>query len=190
MALDKVAERLERITRAFNEASIPYALVGGQAVAIWVSSRNPHAVRTTKDVDILLRREDLARATASVETIGLEYQEVAGVGMFMEREDPGPHHAVHIVWAGEKVRASYLIPAPVMEEREDVEPGKPVVTLDALVRMKLQAHRKHDQVHILDMIGVGLIGEHSLEGLPPLLAERLRALLEEYRRDYGPESLA
>ena len=37
----------------------PYALVGGQAVALWVATKDPAAVRTTKDVDILLRRQEM-----------------------------------------------------------------------------------------------------------------------------------
>ncbi len=62
MAIEDVTDRLERITRALEQASVPYALVGGQAVALWVASRDPAAVRTTKDVDLLLRHEDLPNA--------------------------------------------------------------------------------------------------------------------------------
>ena len=60
MAVDEVTQRLERIVGAFERNGVPYALVGGQAVALWVASKDPAAVRTTKDVDILLRRADLA----------------------------------------------------------------------------------------------------------------------------------
>jgi hypothetical protein len=49
--MEKVAERLVRITSALEKASVPYALVGGQAVALWVATKDPSAVRTTKDVD-------------------------------------------------------------------------------------------------------------------------------------------
>jgi hypothetical protein len=47
MALDEVTDRLERICRALEQARVPFALVGGQAVALWVASRDPAAVRTT-----------------------------------------------------------------------------------------------------------------------------------------------
>src|SRR5947209_8118065 len=105
MALDEVTDRLQRITRALEEAGIPYALVGGQAVALWVATKDPAAVRTTKDVDILLRREDLpgARAAATAAAAALDYFEVVGVGMFLERTDPNPRKAVRLLWAGEKV---------------------------------------------------------------------------------------
>src|SRR5438477_11161989 len=104
MAMDAVTERLERITRALEQAGIPYALVGGQAVALWVATKDPAAVRTTKDVDILLRREDLPRARAAAAAVALDYFEVVGVGMFLERSDPNPRKAVHVLWAGEEVR--------------------------------------------------------------------------------------
>src|SRR5579875_1470267 len=88
MALDRVTERLRRITAALEGAGVPYALVGGQAVALWVATRDPAAVRTTKDVDILLRRDDLPRARAAALAARFDYFEVLGVGMFLERDDP------------------------------------------------------------------------------------------------------
>ena len=53
MALDEVTERLRRITSALDEAGVPYARVGGQAVALWVATRDAGAVRTMKDVDLV-----------------------------------------------------------------------------------------------------------------------------------------
>src|SRR6266436_5919291 len=117
MALDKVTERLERFTGALEQAAVPYALVGGQAVALWVATKDPAAVRTTKDVDILLRRDDVAKARAAVRPADLDYFEVIDVGMFLEKSDPNPRKAVHIVWAGEKVRPEYPLPAPAVDDR-------------------------------------------------------------------------
>src|SRR5213080_5306789 len=85
MALDDVTARLERITKALEEAGVAYALVGGQAVALWVATRDPAAVRTTKDVDILLRREDLPKAKSAALAAQMDYFELLGVGMFLER---------------------------------------------------------------------------------------------------------
>ena len=64
MALDKVSQRLVRITQALRDAGVAHALVGGQAVALWVATRDEAAVRTTKDVDIMIRRSDLGAARA------------------------------------------------------------------------------------------------------------------------------
>ena len=182
MALDEITDRLQRIARALEEASIAYALVGGQAVALWVATRDPAAVRTTKDVDILLRREDLPRARAAAASVALDYFEVVGVGMFLERSDPNPRKAIHILWSGEKVRPDYPLPSPGVEERELLEPGKPVVSLAGLVRMKLMSHRDQDRVHLRDLIDVGLIDRDLLSTLPSELAGRLDALLSEVGR--------
>ncbi len=78
MALDDVADRLARITTALRTAHVPYALAGGQAVAMWVATRDPAAVRTTKDVDLLIRRADLGRARAAARSVDMDYFETMG----------------------------------------------------------------------------------------------------------------
>ena len=173
---------MERICKALGTAGVPFALVGGQAVALWVASRDPAAVRTTKDVDILLRREDLPRRGPPRWPSGMDYFEVMGVGMFLDREDPNPRHAVHLVWAGERVRPEYEWPSPAIQERQELSAGLPVVSLAGLVRMKLQSNRDQDRVHLRDMIDVGLVGRELLETLPPGLAARLEVLLGEAGR--------
>jgi hypothetical protein len=182
MALDEVTDRLQRIARALEGAGVAYALVGGQAVAMWVATKDPAAVRTTKDVDILLRREDLPNARAAAAGVGLDYFEVLGVGMFLERSDPNPRKAVHLLWAGEKVRPEYPLPSPAVEEHELLEPDKRVVSLAGLVRMKLMSNRDQDRVHLRDLIDVGLVTRDLLTNLPPDLASRLDALLREFGR--------
>src|SRR3981081_2792989 len=127
MAIDEVTERRRRIGRALDEAQVVYALVGGQAVALWVATKDPAAVRTTKDVDILLRREDLPRARAAATAVALDYFEVAGVGMFLERADPNPRKGVHLLWSGEKVRPECPLSSPTGEERALLEKGQKVV---------------------------------------------------------------
>ena len=179
MALDDVTNRLQRIARAFDEAKVDYAIVGGQAVALWVATKDPAAVRTTKDVDILLRRADLSKARAAAATAELDYFEVLGVGMFLDRSDPNPRKAVHLLWAGEKVRPDYAIASPSVEDREQNPAGFPVVSLAGLVRMKLLSNRDQDRVHLRDMIDVGLIGRDTLSTLPDDLSQRLTDLLND-----------
>jgi hypothetical protein len=62
MAVDRVEKRLRLVTSALHEAQIPYAVIGGNAVAAWVGRVDPSATRATKDVDILLRRADIDQA--------------------------------------------------------------------------------------------------------------------------------
>ncbi|HWA98860.1 MAG TPA: nucleotidyl transferase AbiEii/AbiGii toxin family protein [Pirellulales bacterium] len=182
MALDEVTHRLQRIAHALAGAGIEFTLVGGQAVALWVATKDPAAVRTTKNIDLLVRRADLPRLRAAAASVGLDYFEVMGVGMLLERSDPNPRQAVHLVWAGEKVRPEYPLPSPGLNERESFEADKPVVSLAGLVRMKLMANRDQDRVHLRDMIDVGLVGRELIATLPTELAERLDALLQESGR--------
>lgn len=182
MAVEDVDRRLRRICRALSEAHVPYALVGGQAVALWVAQKEPAAVRTTKDVHILIGRDDLPKAKAAALTVDLDYCEVVGVGMFLERDDPSPRKAVHLIWASEKVRPEYELPSPPVEQRIEVSPGMFVVDLAGLVRMKLLSYRDQDRVHLRDMIDVGLIERALLANLSPTLAARLEPLLAEAGR--------
>src|SRR5690349_4214617 len=83
-AVEKVRERLERATAALEAAGVPYAVIGGNAVAAWVSRVDPSAVRNTADVDILLRRPDLAAADSALQAAGFIPPEVLGVTMYLD----------------------------------------------------------------------------------------------------------
>ncbi|MGQ0635687.1 MAG: hypothetical protein ACT4QC_13815 [Planctomycetaceae bacterium] len=182
MALDDVTQRLERIAAALEHAGVAFAFVGGQAVAMWVATKDAAAVRTTKNVDLLVRRQDLPLAKKAALGAGFEYFEVLGVGMFLEKDDPNPRRAVHLIWSGEKVRPEYPLPSPTIEECEWLEPHRPVVPLAGLVRMKLMSNREQDRVHLRDLIGVELVTRHLVAGLPPDLAAQLDQLLTEEGR--------
>ena len=179
MALEDLADRMARITSALRTAGVPYALVGGQAVALWVATKNPAAVRTTKDVDILLRRADLSRARAAARSVEMDYLETMGVGMFLDQHDPDPRHAVHVVWAGELVRPGELIAAPDLIDLETLPGDHVVVSIAGLVEMKLLANREQDRLHLRDLIDVGLVDRGMLSRLPGELAARLTTLLDE-----------
>src|SRR5437867_2835358 len=84
-AVAKVRERLLRATAALNEAGVPYAVVGGNAVASWVATVDEGAVRNTRDVDILVRRSDLAAITETLERAGFVHDELLDVVMFRDR---------------------------------------------------------------------------------------------------------
>ena len=176
-AVEKVRERLLRATDALDRAGIPYAVVGGNAVAAWVSRIDESAVRTTQDVDILLQRSDLASATTALHGVGFIYRHVAGLDMFLDGPNAKAREAVHVVLAGERVRPDYAHAAPLVTESEDADSFR-VATLDALVRMKLTSYRRKDQVHLLDMIEVGLLDRAWLARFPPDLADRLALLFD------------
>jgi hypothetical protein len=53
-----------------------------------------------------------------------------------------------------------------------------LVTLEALVLMKLTSFRDKDRVHLRDLIGVGLVDESWLEKVAVPLRSRLQELLD------------
>ena len=176
-AVENVRRRLLRAAHALDEARVPYAVAGGNAVAAWVSRVDEAAVRNTQDVDIVLRRADLPAARKVLEQVGFIYRHAASIDMFLDGADAKARDAVHIVFAAEKVRADYASPAPDVSESEETETFR-LLSLDALVRMKLTSFRDKDRVHLRDLIDVGLIDESWLEKIPQFLRPRLQQLLE------------
>lgn len=177
MAVQRVKERLDRSTRALAGANIPYAVVGGHAVAAWVATVDPGAVRNTADVDILLRSEDFDDAKAALTAAGFHYTRILDVDTFLDGPDGRPRDAVHIIHAGTIVRKGDTESAPSVEQSVSVG-GTRFVELEPLVNMKLTAFRTKDRMHLLDMIEIELIDEAWLDKLPPELAERLQQLLD------------
>ncbi len=154
-AIERVRQRLLRAAKALEQAGVPYAVAGGHAVAAWVSRVDEAAVRNTQDVDIILRRADLPAATEALVRNGFVPRHVAGMDMFLD----GPR-------AG----------APDVSESEQTETFR-LLSLEALVRMKLTSFRDKDRVHLRDLIEVGLVDEGWLDRLPPPLKDRLEDLL-------------
>jgi hypothetical protein len=176
-AVERVKERLLRAAAALEKAGIPYAVVGGNAVAAWVSRVDEAAVRNTQDVDLLLRRTDLDAAEKALAPAGFIRRHVKGIDMFLDGPKAKVRDAVHILFAGEKVHQQDLVAAPEVSEAETT-PSFRVVTLDALVRMKLTSFRDKDRVHLRDLRGVGLIDGAWKSRLPGELAKRLQEILD------------
>ncbi len=181
-AVESVRERASRIATALKRAGIEHAVIGGNAVAAWVARVDVEAVRNTKDVDLLVRREDLERLIEVAQSVGFVHQNVAGVDLFLDGPDGSFRSAIHIVFAREKVREDYLLPAPDVTESE-AGPEFTVASLDALVRMKLTSFRLKDKVHLLDLLDVGLVDESWCNRFPPELGARLRELVESIERE-------
>ncbi|NOZ39997.1 MAG: nucleotidyltransferase family protein [Planctomycetes bacterium] len=177
-AVEDIRDRLDRVTAALNAANIEYAVIGGNAVAAWVSRIDRAAVRNTRDVDLLLRREDLDAAKAALEPAGFIYRHVRGIDMFLDGPGSKARDAVHILFANEKVRSEDLAATPKMSESED-DAAFRVVSLEALVRMKLTSYRRKDQVHLLDMIHVELLDATWPAKYPGELGQRLQRLLDD-----------
>jgi hypothetical protein len=177
-AVEKVRERLLRASSALEKAGVPYAVAEGNAVASWVSAVDESAVRNTQDVDLLLRRSDLEAAAAALAQAGFVRRHVAGFELFLDGPKAKARDAVRVVFAGEKVRAEYVLPAPDVSESEQ-SPFFRVLSLEALVKMKLTSFRDKDRTHLRDLLEVGLIDATWCERLPQELAARLQELVDK-----------
>jgi hypothetical protein len=176
-AVENVKDRLRRVTEALNAGGISYAVIGGNAVQHWVSQVDESVVRNTRDVDLILNRDELPDAIAALEQAGFIYRHTYGVSMFLDGPDAKARDAVHVVFAGEKVREDYPEAVPSIDDYALMENVR-TLPFEALVRMKLTSFRDKDRVHLRDLISIGLIDESWLDGLSPVLRERLQDLID------------
>lgn len=181
-AVEDVRQRAARAAAALRQAGIPFVVVGGHAVASWVARVDKEAVRNTKDVDLLIRREDFSRVAEALQAAGFVHHNVTDVDVFLDGPQGSVRSGIHILFAGEMVRPGELIANPDVVESEP-GPDFPVPTLAALVRMKLNSFRLKDKVHLLDLLEIGLVDASWCDSLPPELAARLKELIETRERE-------
>jgi hypothetical protein len=175
-AVEKVNERLRRTVGILEDAGVPYAVIGGHAVRAWVAQVDEAAMRTTIDVDILVRPQDLPAMIAAMTAAGFHHRQTTGLDMFVEHPDASARDAVHVLLCGRIERDG--------EPNPDIEPvartsGLQTVSLETLVRMKLNAFRRKDQLHLIDMISLGMIDRSWLDRFPEKLRLRLQELLDD-----------
>ena len=97
--------------------------------------------------------------------------------MFLDGPDSKPSEAVHVIFAGEKVKSSDLQATPSVHE-SDREGPFAVISLEALVGMKLTSFCRKDQTHLEDMASVGLIDRTWISKYQPVLGQRLAEILD------------
>ena len=176
-AMETIAERVLRVSRALEKQGIPHEVIGGLAVAAWVFKADPDAVRTTMDVDLVVRRHDLEKIKGALEGIGFQFRHPLGIPMFVDEHKPKVKGGVHLLFENEKVRSDYLHPVPpLVENPPRADQGYRIAPLDSLIRMKLTSYRRKDQVHLDDLLSVGLITPEIEAALPTDLRARLQFL--------------
>jgi hypothetical protein len=106
--IEKVKDRLRRATRALADAGIDYAVIGGNAVAAWVSRIDDSVVRNTRDVDLLVRREDMKAIVEAMTAADFIHRTVSILGgkgsieMFLDGPGTKARDAAHLIFADEK----------------------------------------------------------------------------------------
>ena len=167
----KLAQLMEVMTRAaalLDEAGVNYQVTGGMAVYLHVDPIDPLHARLTRDVDVCVRRDDLAKI---IELAGKHRFQFTGVDTLLDLYEPKAHSAVHFVFTGELVRANELAVVPDIDRPNQFDQFK-IAPVSALLTMKLTSNRFKDMAHIRDMLNVGLITAEMEAELPPPLRER------------------
>lgn len=170
--VEQLFERIQQLHSLLTGARVPYRIVGGVAVFIHVSGRDPLRARLTADVDAAIDRQHLPAVIEAAQKIGWLHRCERGADMLVDAALPKARSAVHLVFLNEKVRPEYAEPVPASPPASTRE-GVPLAPVADLVRMKLTSYRLKDRVHIQDLDAVGLIGPEIEAQLPDLLQNRL-----------------
>ena len=143
-----LVDELHAIAAALTAAGISYAVCGGIAVTIH------GATRTTKDIDVLLEREDVPRALEAVRPLGYLY---AALPMTFDAGTPRERHIQRVskLEAGQQLVLDLLIAEAAFDGllSDRVEIALPqgvlsVVPRHVLLQMKRLAGRPQDQADI------------------------------------------
>jgi len=170
--VEQLFDRIRKLHETFTAAGVSYRVVGGLAVYLHVSERDPLRARLTADVDAAIDRRDLQAAIDAARGIGWMHRHVAGRDMLVDADQRKARSAVHLVFLREKVRTDYLEAIPDSPADRTAE-GILIAPVADLVRMKLTSYRLKDKVHIQDLDSVGLITPEIVADLPETLRQRL-----------------
>ena len=144
----EILERTEAVSRALTALEIPHALVGGLAVGV-----HGHP-RLTRDVDFLVGMEAFERTTPFL-VYRAELAEVARVGFSDLLAVPDGY--------------------PCLEAEVSLNEGVPVISLPALVLMKLIAYRPQDRADVAALLSrddarISRASDYLGEHAPAMLA--------------------
>jgi hypothetical protein len=166
---------MRSVAATFERHQIAYAILGGMAV-------NAHRhVRTTGDVDFLVRTESLA----TIRTLASQGVFTAAPGRTRRFVDPatGIHFDVLITGAfpgnGKPGPIAFPDPTSVAEVKNQL----PVVNLKTLVELKLAARRHKDFADVVDLIRANDLDESYLAQLHASVHRDFVECLEEKRRE-------
>jgi hypothetical protein len=170
-----LVEILHKVTDLFTAEHIPYELIGGMAVAAHMEQVDRDAIMLTKDVDVMIHRSDLERVKQAAQRHGFHFRHTAGLDMLLYGEEKKAGKGVHLVFSGESVKANQAPNPPIAPERIKIY-GKEVLVVPVadLVRMKLNAFRDKDRVHVRAMDEIGMIPPEIESNLSPELRSRLQ----------------
>ena len=171
---------LQKLSLPLEEAGVPHELVGGLAVFLHVENADSTHSSLTRDIDLMIRREDMGRVVAIAEEHGFRFRHSAGWDILLYGETNSARNAVHLLFSGERVKETQLEVHPSIRPVRAGLHGQDflVIPVVDLVRMKLCSYRDKDRVHVRGMEAAGLITEEVERELGDELRARLRHIRE------------
>lgn len=184
MQVSPIHETMRRLSKVLQEMNIPFAIAGAMAA-------NAHGhKRTTSDVDILIRREDLQRFKAQY--IGRGWvDKFEGSKNF---RDAVTNINIDTLIVGDypgdglPKPVSFPPPESVSELSEE---GIPIISLVTLLELKMASgmtasHRPRDFDDVIQLIRIAEIGIELRDKLNPYVAEKFRELWSaaQVKEDY------
>ena len=147
---------------------------------VHVEEADPTHSTLTRDVDLMVRREDLDRVKEAAAKNGFRFHHTAGLDMLLYGDADSAKNAVHLIFTGEKVRPDQATPNPPIAPEKKRILGEEVLVIPVadLLQMKLSAFRDKDRVHVRSMDAAGLITAGVEEKLPGELRVRLQHVRE------------
>jgi hypothetical protein len=181
---------LERIVTVLRQAGVPFEVVGGVAVNAHIVTVRRSRTFVTRDIDLLVQRDDLQKIVAAAEGAGYAGRKIIG-GFMLIRPGQEPEEAVHLLFTGEKARSSHPLPNPSLHPEEKHLPqfglSVPVARLRDLIQMKLNSCRPKDEAHLEILDKCGLITPAIESELPEVLRERLTEARGRFSADESEE---
>lgn len=145
-------EELTSLLQRLDQEGLDYALCGGLALAV-----HGHP-RFTKDIDLLIRAEDVERALAVVDQLGFSYP--AKPMTFGHGEEQRAIQRVSKLEDGETLMLDLLLLNPrlaaIWQTRQHLALGEQVVQVvsrEGLIAMKRIANRPQDRLDIEQLRG-------------------------------------
>jgi hypothetical protein len=171
---------LQELSVPLEQAGVPHELVGGLAVFLHVENADSTHSSLTRDIDVMILRDDLRRVVEIAEDHGFRFRHSAGIDMLLFGETNSARNAIHLLYAGEKVKATQIEFHPYIHPVRAGLHGQDfwVIPVLDLVRMKLSSYRDKDRVHVRGMDAAGLISKDIELALSRELQTRLRNVRE------------
>ncbi len=168
-----LGQALAALTRALDDAGIPYAIIGALAL-------NEYGYRrTTEDVDVLLTREGLAAFKQAYLGRGYVEKFPGSKGL----RDPAHGVNIDVVLAGDYPGDGKPKPVRFPDPAVAALRGDRValLPLERLIELKLASgmtapHRLKDLADVLELIRIRALPEAFAEQLDPYVGDRFREL--------------